>query len=302
MAGLRFTQQDYNAGNEQGYYQHIMLTDIITNFMVSETGDGMLAQGTTRTMAEYHAQRAVQELSYDTLRSVKSREYEPEGDTSITLPQDAVDVVGVYWVDDSGYKHPMNERILSGNPDSPLKDDDGNFIYDSNGDFTYATPSMTLNRFDNRTQSVAADAFYNYYAGSFENDELYDRYYSYYGRRFGSEPSQVNINGTYWFDIEDGRVYIDAAYAMELIVLDYVTDGLGDVIGNIRVHKFSEDAIYQYIKWKIVSGKRDMPMNEKTLAKREYVISKKKAKHRLSKISPEEIRQTILNKQKWIKR
>ena len=301
---LRFNDRDYNAENngaEHGYYQHISLAEIVTNFMVAETMEGMTCQNISQTVVEYHAQRGVQELSYDTLRSVKSVEFEPDGRGSVILPQDAVGVLGVFWSDDSGYKHPMLERRFSGNPLSPLEDEQGNFLYDENGNHLYAEESTTLSRFNARTQSVAADAFYNYYAGSFENDELYDRYYSYYGRRFGSDPRQTNINGTYWFDEAESRVYIDSNLSDQRIVIDYVTDGLGTDLTRIRVHKYSEEALYNYIKWKIVSSKIDMPLYEKQLAQKMWKAARHNAKHRLSILTPEAIAEAFRGKYKWIK-
>lgn len=303
MAGLDFTTEAYDNGSDQGYYQHIVLSDIINNFMVSEVTEGMQLANTAQTIVEYHAQRAVQELSYDTLRSVRSREYEPDGQGSIRIPQDAVGLIASFWVDDSGYKHPMVDRgLVSGNPITPLTDNDGKPLYDETGERLYGSPSTTLSKFNGRTQSVGADAFYNYYAGSFENDELYDRYYSYYGRRFGSEPSQVNINGTYIFDEETGTVFLDPGFVDRTIVLDYITDGLGDDISKIRVHKFSEESVYQYIKSKILASKVGVPLYEKQLANKEYAKVKRRAKHRLTGVSARDIYQTILNKQKWIKR
>lgn len=300
MAGLDFNDQDYYAGGDQGYYQHIVLTDIINNFMVSEVGEGMMLANASRVQVEYHAQRGVQELSYDTLRTVKSYEFEPDGRGSITLPQDGVGVLGVFWVDDSGYKHPMNERIHSGNPIAPLEDEQGNFLYDDQGNLLTGDP-ITRARFNSRTQSVGADAFYNYYAGSFENDELYDRYYSYYGRRFGSDPVQTNINGTYVYDAEVGLIFLDSAYIMNTIVIDYVSDGLGSDLAQVRVHKYAEDAIYQYIRYKMITNMRLLPLYEKQLAKKEYTTTKRRAKHRLSDLTPAKIAQAMKGKYKWIK-
>ena len=301
MAGLDFTQEQYNAGSNHGYYQHIILSDLINNFMVSETGEGMILQNANRTQVEYHAQRAVQEFSYDTLRTVKSFETELEGSLNVIIPQDAVGIISVFWSDDSGYLHPLTHRRYSGNPDAPLQDSEGNYLYDSEGDFMYADMSNTLRLFDNRTQSVTADAFYNYYAGSFENDELYDRYYSYYGRRFGSDPTQTNINGTYLYDEERGVIYIDNALSDSTIVIDYVSDGLGDDITQIRVHKFAEEGIYGYIRHKLIMNMLNLPLYEKQMAKKEYMAAKRRAKHRLSTLNPVQIAEAMRGKYKWIK-
>lgn len=301
MAGLDFTDEAYDGGSgERAYYQHMVLEDLINDFMMAEVGEGMLIPKVKQSLVEYHAQRAVQELSYDTLRTVKSFEWDLDGSLSLPLPQDFVGLVGVFWVDDSGYKHFMNDRgQYSGAPTAYLQDDQGNPLYDMQGERLTGT-SDTVERYNMRTQSVAADAFYNYYAGSFENDELYDRYYSYYGRRFGSDPTQTNINGTYVHDVDQNLIHIDAAYSNQLITVDYVSDGLGTDVAQIRVHKYAEEAIYAYIRFKLIYSMRDMPLNEKQLVKKEYAIAKRRAKHRLSDLG-QKLRLAFQGKTKWIK-
>ena len=301
MAGLRFTDNQYDMGGNNGYYQHTRLSEIVSNFMVQETSEGMMLSGVSQTLVEYHAQRGMQELSYDTLRSVKSFAFSPEGSISVPIPQDAVGVVGVSWADDNGYKHPMIERRHSGNPETPLIDSSGDYMYDMEGNRLNAQSSNLVEDYNNRRQNVGS-SFYNYYGGAFANDDLYERYYSYEGGRYGAEPSELNANGTYVFDIEEGLIYIQQEFNMREIIVDYVSDGLGDDLTNIRIHKFAEDALYMYIKHKIISSKMNMPLYEKQLAKKEWGAARRNAKHRLSGISPEKIYNVLLNKTKWIKR
>ena len=299
---LQFTDQQYDAGGNDGYYQHILLKDIIDNFMISETTQGMDLENVSRTMVEFLAHRGVQELSYDTLRTVKSFSFQMEGALSFAIPQDAVGIVGVYWADDAGYKHPMQQRRFSGNPETPLLDEEGNYMYDNLGNRLNAENSSLIANYNSRQDSVGADEFYNYYAGSFENDELYDRYYSYYGRRFGSQPSETNVNGTYLYDEEEGTIFIDSNFSDAEIIVDYVSDGIGTDPALIRVHKFAEQAIYSYIRKMIITRKANTPLYEKQLATKMHAADKKRAKIRLLKVSSLSIYQSILNKQKWIKR
>ena len=299
---LQFTDQQYDAGGNEGYYQHILLKDIIDNFMISETFQGMDLENTPRTMVEFHAHRGVQELSYDTLRTVKSFSIQIDGALKFPIPQDAVGIVGVYWADEAGYKHPMTQRRFSGNPETPLLDQEGNYMYDNTGERLNAENSDLVTNYNSRQDAIGADEFYNYYAGSFENDELYDRYYSYYGRRFGSQPSQTNINGTYLYDEAEGEIYIDSNFSDAEIVVDYVSDGIGSDPATIRVHKFAEQAIYSYIRKMIITRKQNTPLYEKQMATKMHAADKRRAKHRLSAVSGIDIYQAILDKQKWIKR
>ncbi len=82
-----------------------------------------------------------------------------------------------------------------------------------------------------------------------------------------------------------------------------MSDGLSDDVNMIRVHKFAEEAIYAYVRFKLVYSQRDMPLYEKQLVKKEYVVAKRRAKHRLSSLRPEgSLYQAMLGKMKWIKR
>lgn len=65
-----------NAEDKLGGYQHITLADIVNNFMISYVGEEKIIPKVKRNNVLFFAQRAIQELSYDTLRSEKSQEIE----------------------------------------------------------------------------------------------------------------------------------------------------------------------------------------------------------------------------------
>ena len=60
--------------NNYGSYSYISLDDAIENFMVGYVGDGKLIQTAKKSDILFHAKRALQEFSYDTLKSIKSAE------------------------------------------------------------------------------------------------------------------------------------------------------------------------------------------------------------------------------------
>ena len=72
MALLNQTQQQYYDGDDFGGYQFISLKDIINNFIISYVGDQKIIDKIKRTDVAFHAQRAIQELSFDTFKSIKS--------------------------------------------------------------------------------------------------------------------------------------------------------------------------------------------------------------------------------------
>lgn len=304
MAGqLDFNAEDYFEGDNIGYYQYVNMTEMLNDFMATKVGGGKLIDKCSRTEVEWHMQRAVQEFSYDILRPISSLEEELiDGMLSIKVPQNLVSILGVSFIDSSGFRHPVPEQRYASNAVAPLRDNNNELIYDDDGELTYGNESPGIQAFQNSgSSSDVAQEFYNYYAGSFENDELYDRYYSYYGRRFGSEPEATQLNGNYVYDQELGVLFFDSALSESAIAVDYITDGLDVDKNKIKVHKFAEEAIYSYVLWKMVGNMRNMPLYEKQLAEKMYVADKRRAKLRLSGINPKALFNVLKNKSKWIK-
>ena len=68
------TQNAYYQGEEKGGYQFTSLEDIINQFLVAYVGEEKIISKASRTDVAFHAQRAMQELSFDTFKSIKSQE------------------------------------------------------------------------------------------------------------------------------------------------------------------------------------------------------------------------------------
>ena len=99
------TQKQYYQGTDYGNYQFTSLNDIITQFQIAYVGENKLISKIRRADIAFHAQRALQELSYDTLKSVKSQEIEVCANLKMPLPQDYVNYVQLTRVDSSGIEH-----------------------------------------------------------------------------------------------------------------------------------------------------------------------------------------------------
>ena len=90
-----------------GGYQYVKLEDIVNNFIVAYVGEGKLILDVKRTDVVFHAKRAIQEFSYDTLKSIKSSELTIPDGLTLVLPQDYVNYVKFSWVDSLGVLHPI---------------------------------------------------------------------------------------------------------------------------------------------------------------------------------------------------
>ena len=140
-----------------GTYQNIKLDDIINNFIISYVGEDKIISKAKRTDVAFHAQRAVQELNYDTLRSEKSQEIEVSPNLTMVLPHDYVNYTKVCYIDTDGTERIMYPIHELSNPTAILQDSDYQYIFDSNGELTLAENSETWNRYKDKTDDTEDD-------------------------------------------------------------------------------------------------------------------------------------------------
>ena len=138
-------QQEYYDGNDYGGYQFISLDDIINQFMFIYVGEDKIISKAKRLDVAFHAQRAMQELSFDTFKSCKSQEITVPATLQMILPQDYVNYTKISWIDSSGIKHRLYPTLNNtSNPLAPLQDDDGVFTLQAVGTLTDASQTITL--------------------------------------------------------------------------------------------------------------------------------------------------------------
>jgi len=110
------TQQGYYQGNDYGNYQFTSLDDVIDQFQIAYVGEGKIISKAKRADVAFHAQRALQELSFDTFKSTKAQEITLSPSLQMTLPQDYVNYTKVSWVDSAGIKHLLYPISKTSNP------------------------------------------------------------------------------------------------------------------------------------------------------------------------------------------
>ena len=104
--GVAQTAQNYYANvDNYGNYQYIRLSQIINNFQAAYVGEGKILPMVLSGDVSFHAHRALQELNYDTLRSIKSLEIEVCPSLRVPMPNDFVNHVKFTWSDSSGIEH-----------------------------------------------------------------------------------------------------------------------------------------------------------------------------------------------------
>ena len=129
MGLLNQSQSSYYTGNDYGNYQFVSLQDVINQFMVAYVGEGKIISKASKTDVSFHAQRAMQELSFDTFKSIKSQEIELPPSLTMILPHDYVNYTCLAFVDNAGIKHRLYPVNKTSNPFSIAQEPDGTYEF-----------------------------------------------------------------------------------------------------------------------------------------------------------------------------
>ena len=126
MGILQQTPEEYYDQNTFGQYQFVSLSDIINQFLIVYVGEEKIISKTNRTDVAFHAQRALAELTFDTLKSIKSEEILLPPSLNMLLPQDYVNYTKISSIDNSGIKHRLYPTLNNtSNPRAYYQDSNG---------------------------------------------------------------------------------------------------------------------------------------------------------------------------------
>tara|TARA_R110002050_G_scaffold53460_2_gene121564 strand:+ start:7897 stop:9132 length:1236 start_codon:yes stop_codon:yes gene_type:complete len=285
-----------------GGYAYTKLNDIVNNFMVAYVGQGKLIADVKRTDVIFHTKRAMQEFSFDTLKSIKSQELNIPPSLSVILPQDYVNHVRCSWIDNLGVQHiiyPVNN--LTSNPYTiPLQDDKGVPTNDNFGTNLKGT-SLVEKRWDEANDRKITGVFNNY-----DDPEQYGWYGydwgwgGFYGKRYGLNPETTQVNGWYNINDREGKMSFSSDLGGRLIVLEYISDGLAYDL-DTKVPKMAEGAMYSYLNHAILSTRISTPEYIVQRYKREASAKLRNTKIRLSNLKLDEFVAVMRNKSKQIK-
>jgi len=284
------TQNAYYSGSDFGNYQFINLDVIINNFMYIYVGENKIISKVNRTDVQFHAMRALQELSYDVLKSFKSQEIEVPNTLVMVLPQDYVNYRKIARVGDDGIERIIYPTRHTSNPFAITQNSDGVYQFTGN-DLTEQTPSNSLSNFQD-----TSPVDYNLYDINYASDvEI-----SVEGRRYGLEPELSQMNGSFYIDNLRGKIHFSSGLSGATIVLHYVSDSVG-TDAEMVVHKFCEEACYKHIMYGVLSSRSNIPEYIVQRFKKEKFAETRKAKIRLSNIKIEEFTQVVKGMGKQIK-
>ena len=280
-----------------GSYAYTKLNDVVNNFIVAYVGAGKLIPSVKRTDVIFHAKRAMQEFSYDTLKSINSQELNIPSSLSVAIPQDYVNYVNIYWVDKQGVKHIIMPTQLTSNPYSiPIQDQQGIPTQDNFGNNIEGT-SITEERWANNNLKERNEIIDNslFGFGSFYGEDGYGA-----GQLYGLDPQNANVNGYFTINEREGKFSFSSDLVGKLIILEYISDGLSSSL-HTRVPKMAEEAMYAYISHAIIASRSNQPEYIVNRLKKEKSAKLRNTKIRLSNIKLNEIVQVLRGQSKWIK-
>jgi len=294
----------YGSTVEENYggYAYTSLEDVITNFMIGYVGAGKLIPSAKTTDVVFFAKRGLQEFSYDTLRSIKSQELNVPFNLSVPLPQDYVNYVNVSWIDNQGVKHIIYPTTLTSNPyEVPAQDNQGIAIQDNDFD-NIDTTSITEDRWAKNNLKNINDAQSNLTGVLLSEGLGYPGMYgdNYLGQKYGLQPETAQINGWFTINERNGKMSFSSDLADKLIILEYVSDGVG-YDADMKIPKLAEEALYAYISHAIIASRINQPEYVVQRLRREKSAKLRNAKIRLSNIKLNEFIQIARGKSKWIK-
>ena len=290
--GLGIIVVQINAREQLGSYQHITLADVVNNFMVSYVGEDKIIAKIKRSNVLFFAQRAIQELTYDTLESEKSQEIEIPDSLQMKLPHDYVNYIKMTWVDNSGVEHTILPAQKTSNPTALLQDNNFDYVFDNNGNLLTAGESETWKKFkDNTVAEDARDSFY------LDNNSTFR---ALHGQRYGIDSRFMNANGSFFIDKAKGKIFFSSDLTGKVITLKYISDGVATAEEKI-IHKFAEEAMYKSIAHAILATRNNVPEYLVNRFKKEKFAAVRTAKLRISNLKLENITQALRGQSKWIK-
>jgi len=295
---LTESQENYYDATDVDYggYQFIDLTDIINNFIVAYVGEDKIISKIKRVDVAFHAQRAMQELSYDTFKSIKSQEIEIPPSLLMTLPQDYINYVKLSYSDSGGIEHTLYPTSKTSNPYAISQAADGSY----NNDGTNLTEQDATDHLsDTWTSFKSTNSTAN--SGTSTSDDHDSDFRSFtVGQRYGIDPQFSQSNGSFFIDELQGRIHFGSAMNGNTVTLKYISDSLGTE-EEMKVHKFAEEAMYKWIAHAILSTRANTQEYLVARFKKERFAAVRTAKLRLSNLKIEELTQIMRGKSKQIK-
>lgn len=277
----------YSDVSELGH-NYVTLQDVLTSFNITVEDDDY-ASGAEDSVIRHFAQRGIRELGFDVTSRICSIKLPVNSNDTVTLPDDFVDMIKVGLVGADGYVRVLRENKdinISRRYERDLNGNNTNETNDSAEGPLNVSDNLILDREDSRTSTTGTpEATTEDVEGQ---DSFIFRNYIYnnsLGRLYGVGGGQGE--GFYRMNLDQNRIDLQNDTSAQEVVIEYIRDEARST--NPVIHVYAEEALQAFIYWKLVSRKSTVPANEKARARNEFYNEKRKARHRMSNITKEEL-------------
>jgi len=286
----------YSDEEKHGSYSFTSLEEIVNNFTQNYLGDDTLLGYIPRSKVIYQAKQGIKEFTFGALSNVKVVELELGDNLDIIKPYDYVDYVRISWVNQkTGRIMPMSVNRHTPLGIAHLQDNEAEILFDNNGDILKGTTAIEaindiLPHNNNDSDNVACGfGGYGYFG---------------WGYRYGIEPiwnldTTKNFNGT--FNVGEKRIHFSSQSEERIILLEYISDGNDLVEKDMKIMKFCEDALYDFIHNKLAQNSIRVPDYEKRRLKKAFDTSYRNARVRMLGIKPQEFILAWNQGKEWIR-
>jgi len=293
-------QAYYASGGDHGNYRFLSLKDIIRSFTATYVGKGKICENVYPGDIAFHASRALQELSYDTLKVVKNWEVEIPSSLMLVMPGDYINYCKLTWVDESGVERIIYHTDKTSNPRNiteTVNADGGFTISGANDDLAFTETSATRDLYMAQEASVIST-----------NRQDQDAYSYLEGNRYGIDPAYAQANGSFYIDEQAGKFHFSSNISGKTVILKYISDGIvtnsthdGIDFQGTPVPKFAEEAMYKHILFNILLSRKDTPGGLLAEIKKQKFAETRKTKLRLQNFKLEEYARILRGGSKIIK-
>jgi hypothetical protein len=271
----------FSDSSQHGSYQYVTMETVVNDFMMSIDPDDYIA-GVNRYQVLYQARRGFREFYFDTLQEIKAIELTLSPNMTVVVPPDFVNYVRISVVDANGQLRPLAMNHRQSLATAYLQDHKYELLFDNNGCVLKGTG--VRERQDTRR----------------DKEEEFRQFIFETGMDFAYTPN-INLaesfpNGSYRIDKSKGIIEFSSRVIGKNVVLEYISDGLYTGCDSLseeqlRIHKFAEKSLMDFIYYELIKNRRNVPANEKQRALKEYNTAIRITRRRINTIRRDELMQ-----------
>ena len=251
----------------------IPLSAIVNDYMADRDEEDY-GKITSYKKVERLALAALGELQFDSLKSFKTMSLPIDRDTmSLTVPTDYVNFMRIGVLNNDNIFIPITtNQVLPNINQVNMLDSSSQKILDDNG--------VEITTYDILATPTGDDGL----------PLTLDGYRHKYGRNgfFGTSGGN-SIAGSCIEDKDNGKFFFSSQFPSDIdnVVLEYLADERMNI--DPRIHTAAEEAVHNYIYWRHIKKKSNVPSVEKQMARKAFTDAKRTAGARISSPTKTEV-------------